>query len=227
MSKISTADGIMLYYLWVKCLQMWSWKGLYKSKLQESVQLQTVLAMYDQETARNSGKPNYWHLKTAVQLHIDQMMRTLNFRVRCCGKRISHQASKRKESLRSEARGRVFSVEGTWTMFQRRLMQLQWWPKSPWKQSRWPETKRTIVFSCIQFEGKDWRRGTTTLKVIRQQRGKLAWKKERNSRPIQNMKIPSCQFWHPQVCQRKDVYMATNDISDMLRQKEKAKQKIN
>ena len=31
-------------------------EGLYKSTLQDSVQLQTVLALYDQETARNKGK---------------------------------------------------------------------------------------------------------------------------------------------------------------------------
>ena len=33
-------------------------EGLYKSKLQNSAQLHTVLALYDQETARNNGKPN-------------------------------------------------------------------------------------------------------------------------------------------------------------------------
>ena len=45
-------------------------------------QLQIVLALYDQETARNNGQPNYQQLKTAVKLHTDQMMRTRNFRVR-------------------------------------------------------------------------------------------------------------------------------------------------
>ena len=57
-------------------------EGLYKSKLQDPAQLQTVLALYDKETARNSGKPNCSQLKTAVKLHVDQMMRTRNFRVR-------------------------------------------------------------------------------------------------------------------------------------------------
>ena len=57
-------------------------EGLYKSKLQDSVQLQTVLALYDQETARNNWQTHYLRLKTAVKLHIDQMMRTRNFRVR-------------------------------------------------------------------------------------------------------------------------------------------------
>ena len=74
---------------------------LWKSKEQNSVKLQTVLACYDQATARNK-KPNCQQLKTAVKLHVDQMMTTRNFRgpERCCGKEISHQESKRQESLR-------------------------------------------------------------------------------------------------------------------------------
>ena len=56
-------------------------EGLYKTKLQDSVQLQTVLALYDQETVRNNGQRSYVRLKTSVKLHIDQMMRTRNFRV--------------------------------------------------------------------------------------------------------------------------------------------------
>ena len=55
-------------------------EGLYKSKLQNYVQLQTVLALFDQDVARNSGTPQ--QLKTAVRLHIDQMMRNRNFRIR-------------------------------------------------------------------------------------------------------------------------------------------------
>ena len=55
-------------------------EGLYKSKLQDSVQPQTVLALYDQETVRNNEHNS--RLKTAVILHTDQTMRTRNFRVR-------------------------------------------------------------------------------------------------------------------------------------------------
>ena len=57
-------------------------EGLYKSKLQDFVQLQTVLALYHRETVRNNGQTSYLRLKTSVKLHIDQMMRTRNFRVR-------------------------------------------------------------------------------------------------------------------------------------------------
>ena len=34
-------------------------EGLYKSEFQDSVQLQTVLALYDQETVRNNGQLCY------------------------------------------------------------------------------------------------------------------------------------------------------------------------
>ena len=51
-------------------------EGLYKSKLQNFAQLRTVFALHDQETARNEGKLNYSQLKTAVKIHLDQMMRT-------------------------------------------------------------------------------------------------------------------------------------------------------
>ena len=54
---------------------------MYKSKLQDSVHLRTVLALYDKETVRNNGQTSYLRMKTSVKLHVDQMMRTKNFRV--------------------------------------------------------------------------------------------------------------------------------------------------
>ena len=57
-------------------------RGFYKSKSQDSVQPQTVFALYDQETVWNNGQTSCLRLKTSVKLHIDQMMRTRNFRVR-------------------------------------------------------------------------------------------------------------------------------------------------
>ena len=47
--------------------------------MQDSVQLQTVLALYDQETVRNNEQTSYSRLKTSVRFHIDQMMRFRNF----------------------------------------------------------------------------------------------------------------------------------------------------
>ena len=34
-------------------------EGLYKSKLQNSAQLRTVMALFDQEVVRDNGTPNY------------------------------------------------------------------------------------------------------------------------------------------------------------------------
>ena len=96
-------------------------EGLYMSTLRNSAQLQTVLVLYDQETAPNTGKPNYSQLKTVVKLHIDQMMRTRNFRVRNdVVERGSVTKSQKGKKAYVERKVRVFSVGDTWTMFQRR-----------------------------------------------------------------------------------------------------------
>ena len=57
-------------------------EGLYKSKSQNSVQLQIVMALFDQDVARNNRPLNHQQLKTAAKLHNDQMMRNWNFRIR-------------------------------------------------------------------------------------------------------------------------------------------------
>ena len=93
-------------------------EGLYESKLQDSVQRQTVLALYDQETVGNNGQTSYLRLKTSVKLHVDENSK-LQSPKRSCGKSSSHQESKRKESLRREESGRVFSVESARTTFER------------------------------------------------------------------------------------------------------------
>ena len=79
-------------------------EGLYKSKLQDSVQLQTVLAMYEQEKIRNNGQPSYSRLKRAVRRHIDQVNEDKKFhnRERNSGKRDSSQESKTEKSQRVE-----------------------------------------------------------------------------------------------------------------------------
>ena len=78
--KISTQDGIKHYYLQVKYPKKTSWKICTSWKLRNSVQRQTVLAVYDQEIDRNLALPSYQRLKTMERRHIDWMKRTRNFR---------------------------------------------------------------------------------------------------------------------------------------------------
>ena len=73
-------------------------------------------ASHDQEVARNHWTPNYQQLKTAVKLHIDQMMRNHNFKVGndVVERGFSHQESKKetKPLLRGKLE-RVFSEKHT------------------------------------------------------------------------------------------------------------------
>ena len=92
-------------------------EGLYKSRLQNSAQLRTVMSLYDQE-ARNDGTPNDQQLKTAVKLHIDQMMRNRNFKAR-------NDVVERGSVTKSQKGNKTYverKVEGTRTMFQRRFL---------------------------------------------------------------------------------------------------------
>ena len=77
---------------------------LYKSLLQDSDHLQLVLALYDQETARNNGKPNYARLKQPKKTSYwsDYKNSKLQGSEQCCGKKISHQEFKSKEIPRSD-----------------------------------------------------------------------------------------------------------------------------
>ena len=59
MSKISTYDGTKRFYQPMKHRQKWTWKDCTIEKLQDSVQLQTMSALHDQNTIRNNGQPSY------------------------------------------------------------------------------------------------------------------------------------------------------------------------
>ena len=67
--RISTQDGIQLREQQVKYLQENVLESLYKLKIRNSVQLQRVLAMHEQEIDRDRAIPSYQRLKTMVRRH--------------------------------------------------------------------------------------------------------------------------------------------------------------
>ena len=72
---------------------------LYKSKLENSVQHQTVMALYDQEVARNNLTPNYQQDSCKTSYWSDDENSKLQSLERCCGKESSHQESKKEGKL--------------------------------------------------------------------------------------------------------------------------------
>ena len=58
-------------------------EGLYVSKLQDSFQAQTIMALFNQEILRGRGRRDYHRLRMCVKLHIEQAQRKMSgFRVR-------------------------------------------------------------------------------------------------------------------------------------------------
>ena len=47
-------------------------EGLYVSKLQDSSQAQTIMALFDQEILPGGGKRDYYRLRMCVKVHIEQ-----------------------------------------------------------------------------------------------------------------------------------------------------------
>ena len=99
-------------------------EGLYKSKKQDSVQLNIVLALCEQENIRNNEQPNYSRLKTSVRHHIGPTLRSRNFRAwnEIVERGTVTKIRKgRKASVEREVE-KMLSVESSWTVFKRRLM---------------------------------------------------------------------------------------------------------
>ena len=57
-------------------------ESLYRLRIRESDQLETVLELYDMEIHQKISMPNYRKLKTMVRRSIDQKLRLRNFDVR-------------------------------------------------------------------------------------------------------------------------------------------------
>ena len=202
-------------------------EGLYKSKLEKSVQLRTVMALYDQEVARNNGASNYQQLKTAVKLHNDQMMRNTNFKVR---------------SDVVERRSVTKSRKGNKAHVGRKIRECFQW-KAHGQCSKGDSCSFSHDPSPLETRAKvrdekddrllphpTRRQSGLTARNIKPHRDQAINKKnssdKRSEIPcrIKFCKNLSCGFWQPPAClnnkSEKIVYMATNAVSDMLRQME-------
>ena len=98
---------------------------------------------------------------------------------------------------------------------------------SLWLQWRRSETKRTIRSSSPAYHSRtketDGEGQKSSKRTVNKEESSSDWKCEIPFEFCQ--KNTSCEFCHPAVCQnykseKKDVYMTTNVMSDMLRQEE-------
>ena len=110
------------FYVWSKALLLTVdppsdkvLEGLHVSKLQDSSQAQTIVALYNQEILRG-GKRDYHRPRMCMKLHIEQAQRSNNFRIQsedcraCCrnsrkGAKFLHQAEDSCSFLHSRASG--------------------------------------------------------------------------------------------------------------------------
>ena len=176
---------------------------LCKSKLQDSVQLQTVLAFYDPETVRNNEQTSYLRMKASVKLRIDQMMRTLNFRVQ--------NGVVERGAVTKSRKGKKACVE-------RKVGEC-----FLWKAHGQCSEGNSCSFShdkLVQGDlyGGQRRKGRSSAPAPNskaktdegeEKSSKTSGNREESSSdkgnnipcPYKNCTNPSCKFWHPPVCQ--------------------------
>ena len=186
-------------------------------KLEDTVQLQTLLALYDQETVRNNGQTSDLRSKTFVKLHLDQMMRTPTSESRTKlwnGDQLPRVQRERKPTFRGKRECFQWKAHGH---------------TSPWKQWQRSQTRRssspTSHSKAKQTDDEEQKssQGSGNTQENSSDKSKIPCR-------FKFCKNPSCRFWHPPVClnyksETKVVYMATNAISDMLRQTGKPSKK--
>ena len=78
----SIQDGMKFYFLGRRFTPDDILESLYKLRIRESEQLETVLELYDLQIHHKISVPNYQKLKTMVKMSKDQKLRLRNFDAR-------------------------------------------------------------------------------------------------------------------------------------------------
>ena len=98
-------------------------EGLCVSKLQDSSQAQTIMALCNKEILRGGGQRDYHRLRLCVKLHIEQAQKSKNSRIQSeITERVAVTKGKGQKFLHQAEDRRVLSVEGKWVLFKRGLL---------------------------------------------------------------------------------------------------------
>ena len=130
-------------------------EGLYVSKLQDSFQAQTIMALENQEILRR--KRDYHRRRMRVKLHVEQARRSKKFRIQSEitervavteGTKFLHQAEDR----------RMLTVEGKWVLFKRTLLKFLHSRALGNRETSAEESKNTGVYSLKPSVNAEQRR---------------------------------------------------------------------
>ena len=171
-------------------------------KITESVQLQSVMALYVQEVARNDGTPIYQQFKKLKLNFI--MIRWWEIEISESETMLWNEDQlprvKRKQSPRWGASGRVFSVESTWTMSKGDSCSFSRDPLASGSKGKGQRRKERSSSPASHSKSKQ-----TDGEGRKSPQG--SGKKQENSRDKNEIPCrfkfctnPSCRFWHPPVC---------------------------
>ena len=165
-----------------------SWNVCTSQKVLDSVQLQTVLAMYDQQIDLNQAMQSYQRLKTMVRRHTDQMIWTRNFIAR-------NERIETGVLVKSHKESNWTVVSATEVIVDRKHNRPLLLQKRRHKLTE--ENPRKVLVAG--YKSSSGRKGRKACKKII--KGQCA--------------NPSCDLWHPPVCQNYSLYRGANSATDV------------
>ena len=166
MFNISTSDGILLYYLWVKCPQIRSWKDYTSQnyRILFNFRLCWLCMIKKRREARSRTINNPRQLENFLLTWWWELETSEPGTMLWKGDQSPRVKKERKLTLRWKWES-VFSGRHMDNVPEETLA-ISVMIQEPLETGGKVRDKRTIVFSCIPLEGKtDWRRGTKILNV--------------------------------------------------------------
>ena len=156
-------------------------KGLYVTKLQESFQAQTIMAMYNQDILLGGGKRDNHRLRMCVKLHIEQAQRSDNFRIQSENtERAAVTKGKGQNSFMGHVRKENLAV-----FYIRVLRETEWQQRKKWGTQEYLASNQPWITS----EGGTVKSKHPTL--YRREKDRLTWKTRQIQRPTLRLELKS------------------------------------
>ena len=184
--------------------EKWPWRVSTSQKLHDAVQLQTVLAVYEQKNIRNNEQPSCSRLKTTARRNIDQTMRTRNFRAR--NERVERGGvTKSQKKRRKSQRAWIGRWENAISDKQLDSVQKETHVVSVMIQCLEKDAIRDKKDNRPLLHQKRRHRPTDRYpRKVQAAEGRVFLEQEAGFRAEissgEKCTNPSCNFWHPPVC---------------------------
>ena len=198
-SIISTSDGILLYYLWVKCPQIRSWKDYTSQNYR--ILFNFRLCWLCMIKKRREARSRTINIQDSWKLHFHLMMWTRNFRVRndVVEKGTVTKSQTGKEAYVEMKVGECFQWNAHGQCSRGDSCSFSHDPRALGNKGKSQRQKddRLLLHPTRRQNRLTAKDKNPKCQAINK---KALWKREKFHAYSKSAKNPSCKLWHPPIC---------------------------